>query len=480
MLRLEPPELLHVRRLLGDLAVPAGKCEETALDAIELAEADSVSGDQRANYIERLGRKRQVVRERVDLRHDVAETAHVTYVQSLHLNTKDTPKSEERQRRSYVMLTRTSDRHTRIVIWGDVRAQRRSRIMDRSTWWSPAGDGLMPTSGTHLTIVQRLAAERAYTGLLGNPDPMLDESNPEAIKMRFACLGAVGPDLFYALGDYGGEIQDLENVLVKIAATFTSVGDLMGDVSRYVTGVEDNLTLGLVSSITETTQLVTGVMNESVLALVASGVNLWTVLEPARQKDLPRERWYWADYFHYIRSGRFASTLLRRSKGNAFHHAYALGYLTHYVTDVVGHPYVNQFVGAPWRLAWQRHHLVENFMDAYVWDRWHSPLPKPAPPSADEQPLDQLVMRPNVIGMGAPMTFARINDWIKIGSTAGNDPIDMIVQDVCAKIKAGLLTSAWSTRSTEWHQRTLTSSRGRRSWRSRSPRPTRGRSPRRI
>ena len=34
--------------------------------------------------------------------------------------------------------------------------------------------------------------------------------------------------------------------------------------------------------------------------------------------------------------------------------AYSLGYTTHYVTDVVGHPFVNQVVGGPWRLYWQR------------------------------------------------------------------------------------------------------------------------------
>ena len=151
----------------------------------------------------------------------------------------------------------------------------------------------------------------------------------------------------------------------------------MGDVDRYIGGVENMISQDVVDDFKKTAQLISGVMSESILALSSSGVNLWPVFEPARQKDRPRETWYWADYFHYIRSGHFASTLLRRSKGNSFHHAYALGYLTHYVTDVVGHPYVNQVVGAPWRLAWQRHHLVENFIDAYVWDRWHRPLPKP-------------------------------------------------------------------------------------------------------
>ena len=146
----------------------------------------------------------------------------------------------------------------------------------------------------------------------------------------------------------------------------------------------------------------------------------------------------WADFLHYIRSGQFVLNLIKLSAGNDNLRAYALGYLTHYVTDVVGHPYVNQVVGAPWRLAWQRHHLVENFIDTYVWDRWHAPLPPPAPPSSQEQPLDRVLSTPNAIGGGAPYTFSRINDWINIGSLGGIDPVDMIVNDVATEIEKKL------------------------------------------
>ena len=62
----------------------------------------------------------------------------------------------------------------------------------------------MPTAGTHITIVQRIAAsDPAYAALLGSPDPTLSQTDPDALKMRYACLGAVGPDMFYALADYG-------------------------------------------------------------------------------------------------------------------------------------------------------------------------------------------------------------------------------------------------------------------------------------
>src|SRR2546430_11876401 len=104
-------------------------------------------------------------------------------------------------------------------------------------------------------------------------------------------------------------------------------------------------------------------MNEGLFALLASGgFNPFAFFEPRRQQDRPREEWFWADVLHYWRSGKFVENLVARAKasGNPNLIAYAYGYVSHYATDVVGHPYVNQVVGAPWRLYWQRHHLVEN------------------------------------------------------------------------------------------------------------------------
>jgi hypothetical protein len=45
--------------------------------------------------------------------------------------------------------------------------------------------------------------------------------------------------------------------------------------------------------------------------------------------------------------------------------------MTHCATDVVGHPFTNAKCGGPFRLHWQRHHLVENHFDAAAYDRTH-------------------------------------------------------------------------------------------------------------
>jgi hypothetical protein len=181
--------------------------------------------------------------------------------------------------------------------------------------------------------------------------------------------------------------------------------------------------------------MLTAVINEGLLALLASGgVNPLAFFEARRQQDRPRDEWFWADVLHYWRSGRFAENLVQEAKITANPNliAYSLGYATHYVTDVVGHPFVNQVVGGPWRLYWQRHHLVENFIDAYVWDRWHTPVAGAA--GAAEPPLDRLGTAPNAMGSGAPLTFSRLNDHVNIGTAFMPDPVDKVVDDVTAQL----------------------------------------------
>ena len=46
--------------------------------------------------------------------------------------------------------------------------------------------------------------------------------------------------------------------------------------------------------------------------------------------------------------------------------------MSHCATDVTGHSFVNTKAGGPYRLHWQRHHLVENHMDAKAYDAQHT------------------------------------------------------------------------------------------------------------
>jgi len=303
----------------------------------------------------------------------------------------------------------------------------------------------MPSSGAHITVVEKVAASSAaMQNLLG--DPFLDPNSPAGMKMKYSKLGACGPDIFIGLADISKEFpfQDFANFLLKVAGTYQCISELMEKVDRYVSGIESTITFGVSDSLQQSFDLIKATLNQGLLAMIVgpAKVNLFPFLEPARQQDEPRQKWYWIDYLHYIKTGKFTTKLIENAKnsGNEKLIAYAYGYLTHYVTDTVGHPYVNQVVQGPWRLYWQRHHLVENFMDAYVWNRWHVSNPPPPPPTTEEQPLDTFVTVPNISGNGAPVTFSRLNDHINIGGTSIGDPVDSIVTAVCEKIDQGLFS----------------------------------------
>src|SRR6267154_6317642 len=180
----------------------------------------------------------------------------------------------------------------------------------------------MPTSGTHITIVQRLAASSPQLqNLLG--DPMADDTTPAGRKARFANLGAVGPDVFYAMADYNAPLQDLENFLIKVGGTFECISELMGKIDRYVGGIESVITFGIADDLKATFGLISATINEGLLSLIVdAGFNAWPVFEPARQKDNPRENWFWADYLHYVRTGKFVRALLKNSAGNENLRAY--------------------------------------------------------------------------------------------------------------------------------------------------------------
>ena len=74
----------------------------------------------------------------------------------------------------------------------------------------------------------------------------------------------------------------------------------------------------------------------------------------------------WSDMLHYRNTGEYGQALWRGAveSGDDGAKAYALGYLTHMATDVTGHALVNTIAGGPFRLHWQRHHLVENHLDS--------------------------------------------------------------------------------------------------------------------
>ena len=182
----------------------------------------------------------------------------------------------------------------------------------------------------------------------------------------------------------------------------------------------------------------TAVIHEGLMATaINEGLNFWPIFEARRQLDQPRSSWFWADYLHYVGTGKFVRELFLHSVGKPNFQAFAYGYLTHYITDVVGHPFVNHVVGSPWRMYFQRHHLVENFSDAYIWDRWHASHPGGDDADTGEQPLipDSQCTQSGIRNNRAPFTFARLHDHLNIEIVVGQDPVDQFIQSICDNIR---------------------------------------------
>ncbi|MDA4118237.1 MAG: zinc dependent phospholipase C family protein, partial [Thaumarchaeota archaeon] len=315
----------------------------------------------------------------------------------------------------------------------------------------------MPGAGTHTTIIQHLATEATFKAALGDPTLNADWTSyhtDEALKSRYAVLGAMGPDIFYAMLDYGGDIQKFEDVLIKVAGTFQCVGEISAELNNYINGTLNEITLDAWNSIQDTFKFLVGILKDGILDLIIDKNNFWSLFLPLRQVDDYRQNWYWADFLHYSKTGCFTKKLLDNCqtysadpRTASFLKAYSLGYLTHYVADTVGHAYVNRIVESPWRNCWQRHHLVENFIDAYVWDHWHDKAKEPMtvmPPSTEEPALDTIISQAAAsdpsrqMGSGAPLHYSRLNDLCNVGSLGVDTTIDSAISSVCESIQKGL------------------------------------------
>ncbi|HZT58309.1 MAG TPA: zinc dependent phospholipase C family protein [Pyrinomonadaceae bacterium] len=207
---------------------------------------------------------------------------------------------------------------------------------------------------------------------------------------NFASLGAIGPDLFFFLPDF----RDSHGIPVSsvLVAVLNFLEGLYDALDPYISKYEHYL--GPISEDTaEEMSRLTGGLSETVgdIAGELSSI-LITALEDflIKQKDFleffslglnkgyDEQAYFWSDMLHYRSTGAFGRALWQNAVASDSDgaRAYALGYLTHLGTDVTGHALVNTIAGGPFRVHWQRHHLVENHMDAY----WYLLDPAPGVP----------------------------------------------------------------------------------------------------
>jgi Zinc dependent phospholipase C len=206
----------------------------------------------------------------------------------------------------------------------------------------------------------------------------------------YVALGAIGPDIFFLLPDFkppvgnmlwklASEIRDLftwwdDNFLGPYESAMGPIGDNLQDELNALSG-------GLKDEIEDIFGQAFAFLKDAILKLILQQYDFFGLLSSGAPAGFDEQTFFWSDMLHYRQTYEFGAVLWQRAaqetdpelKGRF--QAFALGWMSHLATDVTGHAFVNQKAGGPYRLHWQRHHLVENHMDALVYNTDHGAQP---------------------------------------------------------------------------------------------------------
>lgn len=216
-------------------------------------------------------------------------------------------------------------------------------------------------------------------------------------KRDIAVVGSIGPDLFFWATDYElcKVLKDIfeawdymvgiyNDTIGKIVNAIEALGEAVeGAIEKVLPHTVEMVEL-LINECKETSDLFKKVVSQGALAallgiddLIGNMANVPTathrifdMFKPPLQDGKDETEWYWFDMLHYRYTGLFLKNLIENARTEA-QKAYAYGYATHIATDLIGHGYVNQIVGGPYRTHVQRHSLVEYFIDAWVFKEYY-------------------------------------------------------------------------------------------------------------
>lgn len=228
----------------------------------------------------------------------------------------------------------------------------------------------------------------------GNVPPSFPGGVPNAQALGELCYkwrnylaaGAIGPDIFFLLPDFKGSTG---NVLLTFVRWFREVFEIIDEkfmakwekwAEPALTGVGDVLNQisgGMLQEIGQALQELAAAIKDAIIDLIAQLWDWFGILTSGVPKGYADSAFFWSDMFHYRKTYAFARRLfeLANANGSDQQKAFAVGWMSHCATDVTGHSFVNEKCGGPFRLHWQRHHLVENHMDALVYDSQHGAEP---------------------------------------------------------------------------------------------------------
>jgi hypothetical protein len=252
----------------------------------------------------------------------------------------------------------------------------------------------MPGWYIHMDVarqaLQNLSAN-ATAAKLFNQDG-LSSAQIEAVgraNPTYVALGAIGPDIFFLLPDFKPPVG---NMLWKLASTIKELytwwdDNFLGPYESAMGPIENNLQdelNALSGGLKDTIETIFGeafhFLEDFIIKLILEQYDFFGLLSSGVPAGFDERSFFWSDMLHYRETYRFGAALWQRasdpelfpdSETRARFQAFALGWISHLATDVTGHAFVNQKAGGPYRLHWQRHHLVENHMDAQVYDTEH-------------------------------------------------------------------------------------------------------------
>ena len=249
----------------------------------------------------------------------------------------------------------------------------------------------MPGWYIHIDVARKALASLRHNALAaetfasGGPDAV-EVSAVALANPTYVALGAIGPDIFFLLPDFKPPVG---NMLWKLATVirdlFTAWDDTflgpyesaMGPIGDNLTDEENAITGGLQNTISTISSEATKLLEDFVLKLILQQYDFFGLLSSGVPAGFDEQTFFWSDIFHYRETYRFGAELWKRAGAESDpvlrgrFRAFALGWMAHLATDVTGHSFVNEKAGGPYRLHWQRHHLVENHMDALVYDTDH-------------------------------------------------------------------------------------------------------------
>lgn len=226
----------------------------------------------------------------------------------------------------------------------------------------------MPGGFSHLAFIEQLSSKPQLT-------PRLSPTDRSLLATPEAALGALGPDLFYfapddfqgGMGDFLRKYREIQEALKSFEEVIERIEEILKLPSPVDILASD--VLNAVQSLIQTVQatVVAGILKE-----ITDRIDVFEqYLTPGMYANNPVATWFWTDIVHNKKTAHFAHALLDDATTPETR-AYALGYISHFTCDAVGHGWINLLSGGGYRNHWRRHALVEKWLDVQLWDQLYA------------------------------------------------------------------------------------------------------------